>query len=164
MKDNKFIIGVIVFSVIAIAGGAYVSKNMGKGSEVTVSEGARASVTERSFAWGNIGINDGNVEKTFEIKNEGTGPLVLSNVTTSCMCTTAQLSLGDKISPVFGMHSKSSYSLEVPPGESANLKVIFDPAFHGPSGIGPIDREILVSTNDPSNKELSFKLTALVTK
>lgn len=80
------------------------------------------------------------------------------------MCTTAQLIIGDTKSPEFGMHSKSAYVMEVPGGETAELKVVFDPAFHGPNGVGPINRQITVETNDPSSPVLNFMLTAMVRK
>lgn len=167
MFEKKFIGFIVLITAIALLGGVFlVSKNNSGevASESTMSENAKSVVEETSYDWGEIGINDGNVEKIFKIKNDGTDTLKLSNVVTSCMCTTAQLSLGDKTSPTFGMHSKSSYVLDVPSGETAELKVIFDPAFHGPSGVGPINRQIKVETNDQSSPELNFMLTAMVRK
>jgi len=62
------------------------------------------------------------------------------------------------------MHEKSSSVFEVKPGETAELLVEFDPAFHGPSGVGPITRTITMNTNDVKNPVLSFNLTANVVK
>lgn len=167
MFEKKFIIIVILITAIVLTGGIFLAtKN--KSKDLTAAEPlnstASAVVGETSYDWGEIGINDGEVEKTFKIKNEGSSPLKLSNVITSCMCTTAQLVLRDLSSPVFGMHSKSNYVLEVPSGAEADLKVVFDPAFHGPSGVGPINRQVVVSTNDSSKPELNFMLTAIVRK
>jgi len=160
--------GFLVLTALAFLVGAIflVSKNNNGevASQSTTNMNAKATAEETYHNWGEIGLNDGNVEKVFKIKNEGSEALRLYNVVTSCMCTTAQLILDDKSSPVFGMHSKSDYTLEVPSGETAELKVIFDPAFHGPSGVGPISRQVKVETNDQSSPELNFMLTAMVRK
>jgi len=74
------------------------------------------------------------------------------------------LKTSSQTSPKFKMHEKSSYVFEVNPGETAELIVEFDPAFHGPSGTGPINRTITMNTNDAKNPTLSFKLTAKVVK
>ncbi len=167
MFEKKFIGLITLVSTVVLIGGVFL---LSKGSDndpssrVTMSENAKVTVEETSYDWGEIGLNDGKVEKIFTIKNEGTETLNLLNVVTSCMCTTAQLSLGDKSSPVFGMHQKSNYVMEVPAGESAELRAIFDPAFHGPSGVGPINRQITVATNDSSRPELNFMLKAMVRK
>ena len=163
MKIDKFIIAVFTVTLLALAGGLYMVSNSGGTSTVEANENVNAVVEKTSQAWGNIGINDGNVEAEFEIKNEGSDTLKLSDVTTSCMCTTAQI-ITDEESPVFGMHTKSDYIAEVAPGESARLKVVFDPAFHGPSGVGPITRQVKMATNDPDNPEINYMLTANVTK
>lgn len=162
MSDKKIIILMAFSTIILLFGGVFFLTKNTATPEIKASQNAKAISKESSFDWGEIGLKDGNVEKTFEIKNDGTENLKLFGVTTSCMCTTAQLILDDKSSPKFGMHDKSSYVMEVPPGKTAKLKVVFDPAFHGPSGIGPINRQITVATNDPDNSEQKYMLTAVV--
>ncbi|MDP3997375.1 MAG: DUF1573 domain-containing protein [Candidatus Andersenbacteria bacterium] len=162
MSDNKLLI-IIFAAVIILVGGGVVWAAKSKGSpEVEVNVAAKAEVTETEYDWGNISINGDKAEKTFTINNEGEAPLKLYDVQTSCMCTTAQVIAGGKASPEFGMHSQSSYMAEVAPGEAAQLKVVFDQAFHGPSGVGPVSREVIVSTNDPAHPKLSFSLAAVV--
>jgi hypothetical protein len=80
------------------------------------------------------------------------------------MCTTAQLKTASKSSIKFKMHEKSSSIFEVEPGETAELIVEFDPAFHGPSGVGQITRTINMSTNDVNNSTLNFNLVGNVIK
>ncbi|RJR15036.1 DUF1573 domain-containing protein [Candidatus Microgenomates bacterium] len=162
MGDKKFVIGVIVVTIFLLVGAVVLAGSMGSNAEVAANPQVLVVVSESSHDWGEIGLNDGNVEKVFTIKNEGSENLTLTNIATSCMCTTAQLALGDNESPLFGMHSKSDYSMHVPPGEAAQLAVVFDPAFHGPSGVGPINRQVTVSTNDPKNPTLTFLLNAVV--
>jgi hypothetical protein len=123
---------------------------------------AKAVVGENSLDWGEFGINEGDKSAFFTIKNEGPDPLQLSNVITSCACTTAQLIMGDKQSPAFGMHNKSAYVFEVPAGQEAQVKVVFDPLFHGPNGVGAISREVKISTNDLAHPELKFMVSGVV--
>lgn len=162
MSEKTIILGVMVATVLIIVGGGWMSGRSGSVSGVSVEDDAKAQVEELAYDWGEIPIDGGRVEKVFDIKNEGSGTLKLYNVKTSCMCTTAQLIMGERRSPEFGMHSRSSYKLEVSPGETAQLKVVFDPAFHGPSGVGSIDRQIMVQTNDKNRQKLNFSLTAEV--
>lgn len=164
MFERKFYGLVLGISILAVIGLAVIVKDgpVDEPQGVSVNGNVGVEVPETSFSWGEIQMDSGSVEKVFEITNQGSDPLELSNVVTSCMCTTAQLSLGEITSPLFGMHGKSDYILSVPPAATAQLKVIFDPAFHGPSGVGPITRQIKVETNDPEMRELNFTLTAVV--
>lgn len=157
----------ITITTVAVVVGLLLAINYNpnsSGANAETNSDIKVSVDETSYDWGEINMNDGNVEKSFSIINTGTETLKLRDVVTSCMCTTAILGLGEVVSPTFGMHSKSNYVLEVPVGQTAELKVIFDPAFHGPSGIGPINRQVTVNTNSSETPKLTFMLTAMVRK
>lgn len=164
MTERNFIIGIIVFTVLVLAGGVVLAVKMTTTARVETSPNAQAKVAERAFDWGKIPLSGGNVEKDFTIENTGSTTLKLFGAKTSCDCTTARLSQGAVTSPIFGMHTSSNFVLEVPAGEKAILKVVFDPAYHGPDAVGPVTRQITVQTNDPSRSTLTFLLTALVTK
>lgn len=155
---------IITLAVIfaGLVGGAYLAFNTNSQVPIEASTGAKAGRSESSSDWGEIVMNDGNVEKSFSVRNDGTDVLKLFDVITSCACTTAQLMASGKQSPLFGMHTKSNYVMELQPGEEASLNVIFDPAYHGPSGVGPIMRTVTVETNDPENPTLTFTLTGVV--
>jgi len=161
MLEKKYILGILLATVLIIGGSVLVTAKTDEGT--TKDEGGRVAVESISHDWGEIGIESGKVEKVFSLTNTGEGPLRVLNVSTSCMCTTAQLLLGEKESPLFGMHTKDPFVLEISPRQTASLKVVFDPAFHGPSGIGEVTRQIHVETTDPTQKEITFDLTANVT-
>ena len=56
--------------------------------------------------------------------------------------------MGDKNPPV---------NLELPSGQTAIVTAIFDPAAHGPKGVGPFDRTVFLYFSNPSGtKELKF--------
>lgn len=162
MKESYIIIMVIIGTVLLIGGGVVLAGKLDQAPQVSENGQARVFLGETSHSWGDVPINGGNVEATFAITNEGTASLELYNVNTSCMCTTAQLEVGGKTSPEFGMHTKSNYVMEVPAGETASLKVVFDPAFHGPQGKGAITRQIKLKTNDESHSDLMFTVDGRV--
>jgi|GEM_PF-1588780 len=98
------------------------------------------------FDFGAIAMRDGNVSYTFRVKNEKSEPLLATKLYTSCMCTTAELvrKTGERFGP-FGMPGHGGSSIlnrEIGPNEAFDLVVTFDPAAHGPAGIGPTTREI----------------------
>lgn len=161
---DSFIVGIIVITVLILGGAIYFGSRMGATTQVTADNQVTMTVTENRYDWGTIDLNGGLATKSFEIKNTSDSALKLYDVKTSCMCTTAQLKTPSKTSPKFKMHEKNSSVFEVPPGETAELFVEFDPAFHGPSGVGPINRTITMNTNDVENPILTFQLTANVVK
>lgn len=83
------------------------------------------------------------VSQTFPIQNQGTQPLLITNVVTSCGCTSADLSA----------------SL-IPAGQRADLVVLFDPDFHDTSG--PVTRLVWLETNDPDMPVVELRMDAVV--
>lgn len=124
----------------------------------------KIEINPKEYDAGTVSMASGLVKKTYEIKNTGEGDLKIERIWTSCMCTTATLKVRDKISPEFGMHdSPLFWSEKIVPGQTGFLEVTFDPAFHGPQGIGPVMRAVYLSTNDPQNKKAEIRLMANVT-
>lgn len=126
------------------------------------------SAVESSFDFGALSMEDGDVFHEFEVKNEGVEPVNIEKVYTSCMCTTASItdSYGKKYGK-FGMQghgSSSKTSIEVGPGESVIVKAIFDPAAHGPSGVGLVQRSIYIETNSSRSPKFELSFQAMVTR
>ncbi|MBI2314746.1 DUF1573 domain-containing protein [Candidatus Daviesbacteria bacterium] len=163
MNDKKLIIGFIVLTLLILGGGIFVL-SASVPNQITASQNAKAEVDQKTFDWGNIPYSGGNAVKTFTIKNTGTNTLKLTGVKTSCTCTKAQVAIDGKTSPYFSMHATSSWVGEVPPNKEAQLTVIFDPTFHGPTGVGPMERLISVQTNDAQNPNIEFSLKGVVVK
>lgn len=158
----KLILMGLSLTLLLIFGGVFLVTKTNNKASLATSQTTQVTVDKTSFDWGTIGINDGKVQAEFGLTNTGSAPLQLANVSTSCMCTTAQVIIEGKASPYFGMMQKSSWTGQVEPGKSAKLIVEFDPAFHGPQGIGQITRQAVVETNDPDQKQLTFSLNAEV--
>lgn len=164
MSERKLLLGILFATVLVLVGGVFFLAQPTGTPVVTASENAKAEVVETDFSWGNIPINGGKVQKVFIFKNTGQDALQITNIRTSCHCTVARLTSNGKTSQDFGMGNTSNWVGVVDPGKEATLTVIFDPAFHGPQGIGSVTRYVSVNTNDKSNKEIVFTLTGTVIK
>jgi hypothetical protein len=108
-----------------------------------VPEGAdvpRVEIPQASFDFGTIPPSP-PVAYVFAIQNTGTAPLILSNLLTSCGCTVAELSTS-----------------VIPPGERADVRVVFDPDYH--ETIGVVTRVVWMMSNDPTQPWLELLLTA----
>lgn len=171
MNDKKFIIIIAVLTLAILFGGiVLISKSTSifsvqSSPKISLSEKARAETQDpTSFDWGIIPMKGGYAVKTFAIKNIGTDTLKFYNIKTSCHCTKARMTIDGKDSPDFGMSDTSDWVGELAPGKIAKLTAIFDPAFHGPQGVGPINRFVSVETNDKGTPKITFTLTGTVVK
>ncbi len=79
------------------------------------------------------------------LRNAGSSELVIESVTTSCGCTSAE------VSPT-----------TIQPGESGLLLVQFDSGAHGPESNGPVMRQVFIASNDSDEPEMEFRFTAEV--
>lgn len=164
MNDKKIVIGFVVLTLLILVGGVYIlSVTSANPAQVNLNQNVKVEVDQKNFDWGKINYGT-DAAKTFTIKNAGTDVLKLTNIKTSCACTFAQVAIDGKVSPKFGMHTTSSWAGELPPSKEAILTVVFDSDFHGPSGVGPVERLISVETNDATNPKLEFSLKGVVVK
>lgn len=118
-----------------------------------------------SFDFGAVSMAKGKVSHVFKIKNSGFESLVVSKIYTSCMCTEAYLvKNGFKAGPfgMPGMDRVPSVSEELKPGEEAEIAVEFDPAAHGPAGLGRIERSVYIE-NSGKNPKFELLFSADVT-
>ncbi|MCA9375936.1 MAG: DUF1573 domain-containing protein [Candidatus Doudnabacteria bacterium] len=145
---KRFMVAVGLFVVaIVLVSVTLVSRFAGEEVEGWPS-GTVASAQAVSHDFGVINIEGGNVEHVFELQNTSSEPLEVRGAQTSCMCTTTTIETAEAISPVFGMHtSLDGYSEVVAPGESFQVRAVFDPLAHGPEGTGSIRRTVDVFTS-----------------
>jgi len=167
--NTKIIIG--AGAVILLLGGAIIAampepgaskpKNVASGSTGSaVGTSGALSALAAKFNFGSIPMSGGKVTHRYWIRNTGTEPLLIRKMYTSCMCTTAALvkSSGKKFDPV-GMPGHGpipSINEPMNPKEEAIVEVVFDPAAHGPAGIGPIDRVVTIENSTGRPLELAF--------
>lgn len=162
--EKKVIIGIIIFTLLILGGSVFVLSSGESAQAINITQNAKADVAVKTFDWGTIQYNGPKATKTFSIKNSGTEPLQLTKVKTSCSCTTAQISIDGNKSPLFSMHAGSPWVGEIAPGKEAQIEIVFDQTFHGPSGVGPVERYITVETNDAREPNIEFYLKGNVIK
>jgi len=166
--EKKFLFWTIVFSAILIISSYFliskISSNQNQKVNIVYykqSDLAKPKVKVKQFEKdiGTIKVSD---EKSadFLIKNTGQKPLQLFNISSSCGCTVGKVIIDGKESEEFGMHSRSSYVGEVLPGKEAVVRVIYRP--YVMPVYGAVIREVYVSTNDPENEKLVFKIKTFV--
>lgn len=115
---------------------------------------------------GEIPMSQGNTQLAFQIKNTTVSVLDLQQLYTTCMCTKAKLITAAGQSSFAGMQGHTSGlmpidpNLQLQPGEEAVLLVDFDPNAHGPQGVGPITRSVILETNQ---QPMEFTFTGVVT-
>lgn len=140
--------------------------NTGSQQESSAYSASLLTANVDSFDFDTISMANGNVSHEFEIKNEGEEPVIIEKVYTSCMCTTAFITdnSGKKYGK-FGMQghgASSKTSIEIKSGEVVYVEAIFDPAAHGPSGVGEVRRIIYLETNSRVKPKIQLTIEASV--
>ena len=147
---------------------AFAALQRGTGGQVSTlpAAGGRIGVEPKTQDMGEVRMRDGLKTLTYTVKNTGSGLLTLTDMETSCMCTTAVLEVEGKTSPKFGMRAHGGnprgWSQALQAGESGMLSVVFDPNAHGPSGVGDISRTITIRSNDDSSPVTQVGFTGTV--
>lgn len=137
-----------------------VSLFYGEGLSVSAPDGGKGNLKaeETAFDFGSVPMYGGKVKHSFSLKNDGQGPVKISKIYTSCMCTEATLIVNNaKIGPFrmpghggLAMSAKQSLSS----GEEAIIEVEVDPAAHGPQGTGPAKKVVYIETDDSQKLQL----------
>ena len=165
MNSKILIIGLIIFSLVAITGSYFFivsgQKSQPQIASYSVSDKERPKAETKTtfFDLGKMKVSE-DKSANFKIKNTGQKPLQLSNVSSSCNCTFGQVVINGKESELFGMHNVSDFAGEILPGKEAIVKVTYRPSIM--PVYGTIEREVYVNTNDAENPKLVFKVKATV--
>lgn len=161
MKTTFLILAAVVILGLIIWG----FSNWGKPDKSIASYNAtdpnapHLEIPQKSFDFGKISVTQA-VNHDFTLKNTGLSPLTISNIMTSCHCTTARLKVsGQADSPEFNMNH-NDWSEDLPSGATATLSVKYDPNVMPVNG--PVSRVITFTSNDPKNKEIQLEILAEV--
>lgn len=167
-RNTKIIVGAAV--VILVLGGVIIAAQPGPientptavemvRADTAINSAGRLTAAETQFGFGSISMASGKVTHRYPIKNVGTEPLLIRKIYTSCMCTTAALIKNGKKSDAYGMPGHTpipTINVPIKPQEEAFVEVVFDPAAHGPAGVGPIERVVTIENNAGQPIELEF--------
>ena len=177
MKMNKKYLIITIFSVLVLSAIVLLSRSdlnkgaTGGGPSVAnmdmaiPTESNKLSVAESDYDFGSVSIAGGFVTHDFVLTNESAEAVQIREVSTSCMCTEAFLRVGDKEFGPFGMPGhglvNKRANVTVLPGDKVVVKAQFDPAAHGPAGIGIVKRDVYVVVGE--NEQVALSFTATVT-
>ena len=153
MKEQIKQIAILSGIIIVIIGGLTWLGGSSKSAPTAAVGGKFAgalTVKESNYDFGTISMAKGKVTQDFVLENQSKDDVNIGEVFTSCMCTEAELHAGGKSAGPFGMQGHGlarSADLTVKVGEKLIVKTIFDPAAHGPAGVGSIERQIVIGTS-----------------
>lgn len=103
----------------------------------------QAALPVEFYDFGAVGSRD-VVRHDFLIINRGSAPLVIQSVSTTCGCTTAEITAS-----------------VIPPGKASRATLIFDAGYHPVAG-QTVRRGLILETNDPERSELEIWVQAEV--
>ena len=166
-NERKIILLVTFFSLLVLIGAAVLLSNSTNKASLQKITGAKIELSEESFEFGDIDYSGGVATHSYKIRNSGDKDLEVANIVTSCMCTQAfvkgPFGEGPK-SGMKGMSKPSAWKGIFKPGEEGELIAVFDPAFHGPQGVGSISRSVSFETNDPDRPYVELLFSGNVVK
>lgn len=161
---NKVLYALIAVTIVAIAFGIWRSQQSAGKPEAPRAEQvaqAGALVSDGAFHdFGTISMAAGNVSHRYRIRNTGAEPLKIDRIYTSCMCTLATLTTSSGW--IYGPFGMPGHGFVPPanallaPGQEASVEIVFDPAAHGPSGVGRIERAIMLESAQARPLKLRF--------
>jgi len=117
-------------------------------------------VSPISYDLGDVSQKQGTAVTFFEIKNRGVRDLIIEKLETSCGCTSASIVNQGQEGPRFAMpghgineeigdlpDGQTSWQAVISAGDTAELKVYYDPNVH-PDFRGDVIRDIYIFSND----------------
>jgi hypothetical protein len=126
-----------------------------------VEAGSLLSADETKYDFGTISMGDGEVKKLFTVSNDTGADVRVDTVATSCMCTNAFIIDGENKRGPFGMpgHGNTVPKANeiIKADEKRIIEVVFDPAAHGPAGVGAVERYVYLVDEKGGALQLEVK-------
>ena len=161
MKNPLLISGAIVIGVFVLAA---IFRPVPTERQSAVINSSVLNIDSNSYDFGTVSMAKGEVTHEFKIKNISNNEIKIGKIYTSCMCTAAWFTKGAKQKGPFGMAGHGyvpPVNELLSPNEEAIVKVVFDPAAHGPAGVGPITRLIYIESNGSMIGELEISANVI---
>jgi len=154
MKNTIIVASAVLLIIVGLFLWGKVGSSRSANFAILATGSMAAAITDAIsvYDFGLVSMLKGNVEHEFAIQNTTAAEVTVTQVETSCMCTRAIIKLpdGKEMGP-FGMPGHGfvpSVNAVIRPGEKIMVRAIFDPAAHGPAGIGKIERAVTLTTNN----------------
>lgn len=159
-KANLIIFSTITFLAIIFVALIWISASGPNASSGKQISNSKLTSDQTLFDFGKISMVRGKVKTSFKIKNMTSDAIKVAKIYTSCMCTEASLIYNGKTEGPFGMITMGfvpTINEDIAPGGEATVEAEFNPAAHGPSGVGSVVRQVYVDTADGGKLTLEFK-------
>lgn len=164
MSPKALLIGIVLSFALLFGAAFWFSRPQPAAPAVASASTGQLTAPETFHDFGTISMKKGLVSYKFTVTNSDSTPAIVTKLYSSCMCTKGALITPDKTWGPFGMPGHVAIpqiAAEIAPGQTAQVEVIFDPAAHGPAGVGKIDRTVTAELNGQS--PLLFNFSANVT-
>lgn len=137
-------------------------------ADLAPADAPKIEISEVDRDLGTISQKQGVVTTDFEFENTGKSDLVINKLSSSCGCTSASVVYQYSIGPKFtmaghGQENPTDWEVAIKPGESAILRVYYDPSVH-PDFEGAATRTVSIFSNDPVEFEVKVVITLEQTK
>jgi len=123
-------------------------------------------INPSTYDFGIVSQAEGTVSTIVSIYNNGNEDLILNDMSTSCACTSASIVYNGVEGPEFGMASHGTnpkgWSVIIPPGDSAQLKISYDPNVHKELR-GAVSRIVFIESNDPMHGTKEVRINVVQT-
>ncbi len=165
MSAKTVVVALVLLSGVLIAGSYLVIGGQNQPETEIVSYRAQdrnrpiVAVKNSFVNLGRIKVSE-QKETDFTIENDGNRPLQVFHLSSSCHCTFGQLVYQGKTSQEYGMADVSDVLATIAPHTQALVRVIYRPYIM--PAYGPVEREVYLSTNDPTQPRLVFQVSATV--
>ena len=121
-------------------------------ADMAPADAPKIEIGETDRDLGEVSQAKGEVSSDFEFRNTGKSDLLINKLSSSCGCTSAAIIYKGKVGPTFtmegnGQENPSDWEVSIKPGDSATLRVYYDPNVHG-EFIGSVTRIVSIFSND----------------
>ncbi|MCL4405574.1 DUF1573 domain-containing protein [Patescibacteria group bacterium] len=157
-KKVIIVILIIAFALVGLVMWSY--SRVGESTQVQLNTPSQLTVSETLYDFGALSMANGKVDHLFHITNPTDKDISINNIQTSCMCTTAYFVNGTSKDGPFGMPGmggSTAANETIPAHGTKDVDVVYDPAAHGPAGVGNIDRFIYISQTNGGTLQLEIK-------
>ena len=116
------------------------------------------------FDFGQVSKKQNRISKIFKLSNQGSQPLVITNIKTSCPCASVSLKVDKNKSRFFSTEgSPKDWQMEIKSGQNGELELVVDLASPHVK-TGKLIRDALLTSNDPIYPEVTVRIEAYVTE
>jgi hypothetical protein len=171
MNERVFTVGAVVFTVLIIVVAVLALGGQGStaGNSTVQSSNSVLSAKEIAKEIGTVSMAKGIVPIAYEVINTGSEAVTINKLYTSCMCTRAQIRGKEgKVSGWGNMQGHGGGAINpnwtVASGETITVTAEFDPNAHGPEGVGPIQRVVVLETTSSKMPKVELGFSGTVVK